>query len=460
MRFRYIVKQINRNRMVTRPKDNDQNSSATLTIGGDATVAHSMNYPESVRDSIQGMKKRLTSNRKRRECFAMNEIGELLKLTVEKGATDLHLKVPSPPVLRIDGVLVPQEDLAPLTPDDVQFALEEITTREQRAAFSKEKELDSAYSVPGLARFRVSALLQRGTISLAFRLVPFNIPSIDELGLPQICKELILKPRGLILVTGAAGSGKSTTLAAMIDHLNQRESRNVITIEDPIEYLLHDKQCVIRQRELGDDTRSFAAALIHALRHDPDVIVIGEMRDLDTISTAMTAAETGHLVLGTLHTVDAAQSIDRMIDIFPPSQQRQVRLQLSQVIEAVLSQILLPRIDGGRIAAVEVMLSTNVIRRLIRDEKIYEIQPNIEMGKLEGMQTLDQALADLIMRGEVTEEDAQTRTSNPVKLNEFIRIHQQASSSETLGVPTAEKPTGPIGLEDNLNLYASKMSKK
>jgi twitching motility protein PilT len=358
---------------------------------------------------------------------------EFLKLVVDKGATDLHLKVPSPPVLRVDGVLVPQQDLPPLTPERIGVIFEQITTQEQRAAFDKDCELDFAYAVHGLARFRVNALRQRGTMSLAFRLVPFNIPSIDELGLPPVCRELILKPRGLILVTGPAGSGKSTTLAAMVNHLNEHERRNVITIEDPIEYLFRDKNCIIRQRELGDDTKSFHAALIHALRHDPDVIVIGEMRDLNTVSTAITAAETGHLVLGTLHTIDAAQSVDRIVDIFPPSHQRQMRLQLSQVIEAVLSQTLLPRIGGGRIAAFEVMLVTSVIRRLIREEKIFEIPANIEMGRLEGMQTLDQSLAELVRRGKVTAEDAIMKTSNPARLSKLLEFQLEDSRLETAG---------------------------
>jgi twitching motility protein PilT len=348
-------------------------------------------------------------------------IDKLLKRMVDRDASDLHLTVPSPPVLRIDGVLVPQEDLSPLTPEDIESVLAEIVSEEQRNAFRAERELDFAYSIPGLARFRVNALQQRGTMSLAFRRVPFTIPSIDELGLPQICKKLILKPRGLILVTGSAGSGKSTTLAAMIDHLNKNETRNIITIEEPIEFLFHNDRCIIRQRDIGDDTRSFATALVHALRHDPDVIVIGEMRDLATVSTAMRAAETGHLVLGTLHTNDAAQSIDRVIDIFPPAQQRQMRLQLSQVIEAVLSQVLLPRTDGGRIAAFEIMMATNVIRRLIREERIFDIPPNIETGRLEGMQTLDQALADLVLRNLVAREDAMMRSSNPAKLDELLR---------------------------------------
>jgi twitching motility protein PilT len=356
---------------------------------------------------------------------------ELLKLVVDKGATDLHLKVASPPVLRIDGVLMPQEDLPPLTPEHVQALFEQITTQEQKTTFYADCELDFAYSVPGLARFRVNALQQRGTTSFAFHRVPFVVPSIYELGLPRICKELILKPRGLILVTGPAGSGKSTTLAAMINYLNEHERRNVITIEDPIEYLFRDQKCIIRQREVGDDTKSFHVALIHVLRHDPDVIVIGELRDLETVSTAITAAETGHLVLGTLHTIDAAQSIDRIIDIFPPSHQRQIRLQLAQVIEAVLSQTLLPRIGGGRIAAFEVMLATGVIKRLIRGEEIFEIPANIEMGRLEGMQTLNQALADLVKKGVVTREDALMKTSNPVKLSELLGIQHETSKFET-----------------------------
>lgn len=348
-------------------------------------------------------------------------INELLKLTVDKGASDLHITVPSSPILRIQGELITQEDLQPLTPDDVQSVFEQITNDKQRAVFQKELELDFAYSVPGLARFRVNALQQRGSMSLAFRLIPFKAPTIDEFGLPPICKELILKPRGLILVTGAAGSGKSTTLAAMINHLNETERRNVITIEDPIEFLFRNKKCIIRQRDLGHDTKSFYTALVHALRHDPDVIVIGELRDLPTISTAMTAAETGHLVLGTMHTIDAAQSIDRIVDIFPAGQQHQIRLQLSQVIEAVLSQVLLSRVGGGRVAAFEIMLASPGIRRLIREGKIYEIPANLEGGKAEGKRTIDQALADLIRRNIVTVEEATMKSSNPAKLDEFLK---------------------------------------
>jgi twitching motility protein PilT len=349
------------------------------------------------------------------------QVHRMLRLAVDKGASDLHLKVSSPPVLRIDGVLSVQEDVPPLTTDDIEAIFQEVTTPEQRITFIKELELDFAYSVPGLARFRVNVLRQRGTIAIAFRFVPFTLPSIDGFGLPPILKELVLKPRGLILVTGPTGSGKSTTLAAMLNYLNENDSRSVITVEDPIEFLHCDKKCVIVQRDLGDDTRSFSAALTHALRHDLDVIVIGELRDLATISTALRAAETGHLVIGTLHTNDAAQSIDRIIDIFPPEQQRQTRLQLAQVIEAVISQVLLRRNGGGRVAAIEIMLATSVIRRLIREEKIYEIPPNIDLGRLEGMQTLDQALADLVKKNLVSSEEALMKTINPTKLASMLR---------------------------------------
>jgi twitching motility protein PilT len=365
----------------------------------------------------------------------LNGFRQILELVVSEGATDLHVKVPSPPVLRIDSELVIQEEWPPFTAEDIEGIFEQITTQEQREAFSREHELDFAYSVSGLARFRVNVLRQRGTMSLAFRRVPSSVPSVDELGLPQVCKTLILKPRGLVLVTGPAGSGKSTTLAAMINHLNENATRSVITIEDPIEYLFHDKKCLIRQRDLGDDTRSFSAALIHALRHDPDVIVIGEMRDLETISTAITAAETGHLVLATLHTLDAAQSIDRIIDVFPPEQQRQIRLQLSQVMEAVLSQALLPRIGGGRVAAFEVLLANSVTKRLIREEKIHEISASLEMGTLEGMHTLDQALAGLVKIGVVSKEEAMRKTSSPVKLTKLLQADRDTLTPLVVAEP-------------------------
>ena len=362
----------------------------------------------------------MTSSTPRADITA--KIDGLLKQLVELDGSDLHLKAGSSPVMRVYGVLKTCSEVPPLTADQIGAVFSDLSTDEQRSTFTKEHSLDFAYSISGLGRFRTSAIRQRGSISIAFRLVPHHIRSVEDLGLPEICKELIVRPRGLILVTGPAGSGKSTTLAAMIEYLNQHQNRNVITIEDPIEFLFQDKNCLIHQRDLGDDCKSFHSALMEALRHDPDVLVIGEMRDLDTIATALTAAETGHLVLGTLHTIDAAQSIDRIIDMFPYGQQRQIRLQLSQVLEAVVSQALLPKVGGGRAVAVEVMFATNVIRRLIRDEKIHEIPANIEMGKLEGMQTLDQALMDLVKGEAISIDDAAARSSNPRKLFESLKF--------------------------------------
>jgi len=348
------------------------------------------------------------------------QIDELLKSMVNKAASDLHLTMTSPPVFRIDGELIAQEDLPPMTARDTELVLEQIATQDQKSAFDEESELDCTYTLPGLARFRVNALRQRGAISLAFRFIPFYIPSIDEWGLPQILKELIVRPKGLILVTGPSGSGKSTTLAAMLSHLNNTVTRSVITIEDPVESVFRNKKCLIRQRDLRADTKSFASAVIHAVRHDADVIVIGEMRDLDTISAAVTAAETGHLVLATLHTVDAPQSIDRIIDVFPHGQQQQIRVQLSQVIEAVISQALLPRIDGGRVAAFEIMLASETIKRKIREAKVFEIPVTIEVSTPEGMQTLDQSLADLVKRNMVKPEDALAKSTNPMKFQRFV----------------------------------------
>jgi twitching motility protein PilT len=340
---------------------------------------------------------------------------------VKKKASDLHLRVPSPPVIRVDGRLIIIADAPPLTAEDIESVFEEITNDEQKATFLRDNELDFAHGVAGLARFRVSVLRQRGTISIAFRMVPFEIPTIGKLGLPEICKELIMKPRGLILVTGPTGSGKSTTLAAMVDHLNDNDSRNVITIEDPIEYLHNNKKCLIAQRDLGDDTKSFAIALRHALRHDPDVIIVGEMRDLETISTAISAAETGHLVLGTLHTTDAAQTVDRVIDIFPADQQQQIRLQLSQVIEAVLVQTLLPRLTGGRIAAFEIMTATSAVRNLIREHKTFELHSVMQLSAKDKMQTLNDALANLVKKHLVSENEAVIKSSQPDRLAKMLK---------------------------------------
>lgn len=347
-------------------------------------------------------------------------LDELLAYAARIGASDLHVTVPSPPVFRVEGRLAAQADLPPVTPRVVQTMFARIASKAQQAAFERELELDFSYALPGVARFRVSVLQQRGSISLAFRRVPFDVPSLDEMGLPPICKDFVVQPRGLILITGACGSGKSTTLAAMLRHLNEVRARNVITIEDPIEFLFHSEKSFIRQRELGCDTRSFYGALVHALRHDPDVIVVGEMRDLPTISTVLTAAETGHLVIGTLHTIDAAQTVDRVLDVFPAAQQAQIRQQFSQVLLAVLSQVLLPRIGGGRVAAFEIMPATDGIRRIIREGKLGEIAVNLEQGAAEGKQSLNQALADLVKRGIVEPAVALTASNRPDRLKEMI----------------------------------------
>jgi twitching motility protein PilT len=348
------------------------------------------------------------------------DIEPLLRLMLQKHASDLHLTVNTPPIFRINGVLNPVEGTPSLSAEDTQKFFEQISTPQQRETFEDEFELDFTYAMANLARFRVNVMKQRNTFSLALRLVPVELPSIDGLELPQILKKLILKDRGLILVTGATGTGKSTTLAAMLNYLNQTAKRNVITIEDPIEFLFSNNMSIIRQRELRQDTKSFSNALVYALRHDPDVIVVGEMRDLATISAALRAAETGHLVLSTLHTIDAVQAVDRIIDIFPAGQQRQVRLQLAGVIEALISQRLLPRIAGGRIAALEIVLANNVVRKLIVDQKLNEIMPNAEMSRLEGMQSMEQALADLVKKKIVTLQDAMDTSSNPMQLKKFV----------------------------------------
>jgi twitching motility protein PilT len=347
------------------------------------------------------------------------ELDKLLKLVFEKRASDLHLDVGSSPILRINGVLLPQEEIQPFTPQDILKILERVTTLEQREEFQREMELDFAYSFFGLARFRVNILRQRGTPSLAFRVVPIKSSTIDDLELPQICKKLILKNAGLILVTGSSGAGKSTTQAAMVDYLNENARRHVITIEDPIEFIHSNKKCVIVQRDLGDDTKSFDTALIHALRHDPDVIVLGEMRDLSTISTALRAAETGHLVIGTLHTTNAVQTINRVIDMFPATQQHQVRQQLAETIEAVLSQTLLNRTSGGRIGVFEILLANDAVRNVIREDKNHELYSLMQLGAQQGMRTMDDALAELVGKYTITLQEALTRCIHPDQLQKI-----------------------------------------
>jgi len=335
------------------------------------------------------------------------DIHDLLKLLVGTGASDLHLSSPGPPVLRLNGELMSQSHLSSLTPQDVTQAFIDITTEEQRNRFVRDLELDFAIGVPSIGRFRVNASMQRGTMSLSIRVVRTKVLSVDELLLPQVCKTLALRERGLVLVTGPAGCGKSTTLAAMIDYLNDMRRRRVITIEDPIEFMHQNKQCFISQREVGTDTKAFATALRHALRQDPDVILVGEMRDQETVATVLTAAETGHLVLATLHTPSAPHAIDRMVDVFPPYQQPQARVQLSTTLEGVIYQALIPRADGsGRVVAAEVMVANDAIRNLIREGKTPQMVNVMQTGSKFEMQTLDQALIELYRKGLITLEDA------------------------------------------------------
>ena len=363
----------------------------------------------------------IESNQALAERERLMDIDTLLREMVGKKASDLHLRVASPPMLRIDGKLTPIPNYPAFTVKDSESILNSIASPENRKKFESDLELDIAYSASGVGRFRVNVLKQRGTLAFAIRLVPFVIPTIDKLNLPSIFKDLILKPRGLIVVTGPAGAGKSTTMAAMIDYLNETESRNIITIEDPIEYLHRNKKSIIAQRDLGEDTRSFDLALMHTLRQDPDVIFIGEMRDLTTISIAIRAAETGHLVLATLHTTDAAQTIDRMIDVFPSNQQGQIRTQLSQVLEAIVTQCLLPRIEGqGRVAAFEILVATPAVRNLIRQGKSHELPNVMHLSSKDGMQTLDQSLAKLVKNQQVSSEVAMLKSSNPAQLMKLI----------------------------------------
>ena len=332
-------------------------------------------------------------------------IDDLLRLTVDSRASDLHLRVGIPPVLRIDGSLVFQYQIPELTPDGMRIILEQLTSEQERNVFDVEMELDFAYALEGVSRFRVNAYYQMGTVALVFRVIHSEIPSVDELDLPDITKDLVLESDGLVIVTGPTGCGKSTTLAAMLGYLNERATRKVITIEDPIEYVHRDNQCIFSQRETGTDTVTFSSALKHALRQDPDVIMVGEMRDLETISTALTAAETGHLVLTTLHTPGVAQAMDRIIDAFAPHQQQQVRLQLATTLKGVLYQALVPTIDErGRVAAVEVLVATTAIRSLIREGKTHQILSTIDTGTEYGMQTLDQDLIQLYRKGRISRE--------------------------------------------------------
>jgi twitching motility protein PilT len=347
-------------------------------------------------------------------------IDELLRLVVEKRGSDLHLASGVPPVMRIDGQLY-ATNYEPLSDFEVQRMVYAILTDEQIRVFETDYELDCSYQLRGISRFRVNVYRDRGAVAGAFRVIPSKIPTVRELGLPLVLEDLSRRPRGLVLVTGPTGSGKSTTLAAMIGQINNERSVHIITIEDPIEYLHTHKRSLINQREMGADTRSFAQALRHALREDPDVILVGEMRDLETMALAITAAETGHLVFSTVHTNNAAQTVDRIVDVFPPGQQEQIRIQLSNNLEAVLSQQLLPRAGTpGRIAAMEIMIASPAIRNLIREAKAHQITSIIQTSAHLGMQTMDQCLRDLYQRGLITYEEAMARAMNQEELKKML----------------------------------------
>ena len=348
-------------------------------------------------------------------------IHQLLKTLVDQGGTDLHVTTNSPPQIRIHGKMVPLQ-VPPLGPADTKTLIYSVLTDSQKHRFEENLELDFSFGVKGLARFRANVFYQRGAVGGAFRVIPWEIRTFQSLGLPAVVAELCEKPRGLILVTGPTGSGKSTTLAAMLDKVNSERHEHIVTIEDPIEYLHSHRKCLINQRELHADTRSFAKALRAVLRQDPDVVLIGEMRDLETIEAALRIAETGHLTFATLHTNSAAQTINRIIDVFPPHQQSQVRAQLSFVLEGILCQTLLPRGNGqGRVLAMEIMVPNAAIRNLIREDKVHQIYSAMQVGQQKhGMQTFNQALADLVIRKQIKSELAMAMTSNPEELREML----------------------------------------
>jgi twitching motility protein PilT len=357
-------------------------------------------------------------------------VNDLLKIAVEQGASDLHLKVGTYPMMRIGGRLRPVRDDKPLDHEDVVAMSAAIMSTQQREKFKETQEVDLAYSVPGLGRFRCNIFQQRGTIGLVLRVIPMQIRTVDELDLPQVLKKIAEEERGLVLVTGTTGSGKSTTLAALIDHINKTRSAHVMTVEDPIEFLHRDNKSMVNQREVAVDTKSFAHALRSALRQDPDVILVGEMRDFETIETGLLAAETGHLVFSTLHTLDATETINRIIAVFPPHQQKQIRLQLASVLKAVISQRLLPRADGrGRAPAIEVLISTPFVRDCIVDkDKTHLIHTAIATGTSQyGMQTFDQSIFSLCERGIVSYEEALRWVS---KVDEF-KLKMQGVTTTT-----------------------------
>jgi twitching motility protein PilT len=361
-------------------------------------------------------------------------IDDLLETMVALGASDLHVTVGSLPVIRLNGSLERLDQFPRLSADDSQRLLYRILSTEQQKHLEINRQIDVSYSIPGLARFRVNVYFQRESLGAAFRMIPAELKTLEDLGLPTQLHELSKKPRGLVLVTGPTGSGKSTTLAAVVDEINRTRDDHIMTIEDPIEFLHRHKRCIVNQREIGPDAISFADALRGALRQDPDVILLGEMRDLETISTAITAAETGHLVFATLHTQDAPSTIDRLIDVFPAAQQEQIRVQLAATIQGIVTQTLLPTVDGkGRVAALEILLPDDAVRNLIRQAKVEQIYSVMQTNTGRGMQTLEQALVDLVTRGIITQEVAMSRSSRPDQLLGLLKRNGIATSDAAAG---------------------------
>lgn len=351
----------------------------------------------------------------------MINIDTLLRVMFEKGASDLHITVGIPPMLRIDGEMVASE-FEKLRPDDCQHIIYSILTDEQKERFERENELDISFGVEGIGRVRMNVFKQRGAVAAALRNIPMHIMTFEELGLPSVVNDIVKTPKGLILVTGPTGSGKSTTLASMIDWINGHEAGHIITIEDPIEYIHTHKNSIVNQREVGTDTSTFATALKYVLRQDPDVILVGEMRDLETISAALTIAETGHLVFGTLHTPDAVQAINRIIDVFPAHQQQQVRAQISFVLQAVLSQQLLPKAySGGRCLALEILISNAAVKNLIREEKVHQIYSIMQTGQEYGMRTMNGSLVELYQKQLVSYNEIFARTTDPKDLQRMLQ---------------------------------------
>lgn len=349
------------------------------------------------------------------------DIFSVVHLAASKGASDLHLVADSPPIFRINGLLQPVAEMPPLTPEDIDQAFIQITSDQERAEFHRCLELDFGYTIPDVGRLRCNVAKQRGTISLTIRLIPLVIPALDELGLPAVCKELVLRPRGLVVVSGPSGSGKSTTLAAMINYLNSMESRSVITVEDPIEYIYSNDKCTITQRELGSDTLSFTEALRHILRQDPDVILVGEMRDLETAAAVLTVAETGHLVLTTGHATSAPQAVERIIDLFPPHERHLAQTRLASLLNGILCQALILKADGsGRAAAVEVMLASAAVRNTIREGKIHQL-PNVILTHAQsGMILFDYALVNLYRKGVINRDNLFAICNDPDEVTKLI----------------------------------------